>query len=184
MRRFWAGYLVLLVAMALGGGAILGQGSNPAPGASTPNPPASTSAATKNTAARRPKVNAGVTPRVIPLESAPPSPPTPPADEAAQKAKDQRLLEDQKRQSVQAAQITNQQVDKAQRQQDSAQKEVRIQDAPGPVQTGVVPAVGAPVVPTNADQRIQDAPGPAQTLPQPVPAQPQPQPQPSVPPEL
>ena len=104
---------------------------------------------------------------VIPLETAPPSPPASPAVEAQQKAADQKLLEEQKRQSEQAAQVTNQQVEKAQKQQENVQKEVRIQDAPGPVQTGVVPAAGAPVAPASGDQRIQDAPGPAQTLPQP-----------------
>ncbi len=61
--------------------------------------------------------------------------------------------------------VNDQQVQRAQQQLDSRQNEVRIQDAPGPAQTGVVPAAGAPVAPVNADTRIQDAPGPAQTLP-------------------
>lgn len=110
--------------------------------------------------------------KVIPLETAPPSAPTSPAVQAQQKAQDARLLEQQKQQSVQAAQITNQQVQQAQKQQESVQKEVRIQDAPGPAQTGVVPAAGPPVAPANAGQRIQDAPGPAQTLPPLAPATP------------
>ncbi len=101
----------------------------------------------------------------IPLENAPPSTPASPAAVAQQKAVDRKLLEQQQAQSAHDAQITNQQVQQAQQQRDSIQKEVRIQDAPGPAQTGVVPAAGAPVAPVNADDRIQDAPGPAQTLP-------------------
>jgi hypothetical protein len=90
-------------------------------------------------------------------------------------------LEQQQRQSAQAAQITNQQVQQAQKQQDKVQQEVRIQDAPGPAQTGVVPAAGAPAAPANTDNRIQDAPGPAQTLP-PLAAPSQPPTQPNPPP--
>jgi hypothetical protein len=61
--------------------------------------------------------------------------------------------------------VNNQQVQQVEKQQQAIQAEPRIQDAPGPAQTGVVPAAGVPVAPVNADQRIQDAPGPAQTLP-------------------
>jgi hypothetical protein len=111
----------------------------------------------------------------IPMETAPPSPPTPPEVEALQKAADQKLLEQQQAQSAQAAAITDRQVQAAQRQKDAIQNEVRIQDAPGPAQTGVVPAAGAPVAPVNANDRIQDAPGPAQTLP-PLPKTVRPQP--------
>jgi hypothetical protein len=123
-------------------------------------------------AAQKPKVSSTHKKKVqatalqsIPLETAPPSPPTPPAAQAQQKAADQRLLEQQQAQSAQAAQITNRQVQQAQKQKDAIQNEVRIQDAPGPAQTGVVPAAGPPVAPVNANDRIQDAPGPAQTLP-------------------
>jgi hypothetical protein len=66
-------------------------------------------------------------------------------------------------------------VQQATQQQQKVQNEVRIQDAPGPAQTGVVPGAGVPVAPVNADDRIQDAPGPAQTLP-PLPATTQPSP--------
>ena len=99
-------------------------------------------------------------------ETAPPSAPAP-GPTAAQLAADQRLLQQQEGQSARAAQINTQQVQQVDAQRRQAQQEVRIQDAPGPAQTGVVPAgPGNPVAPVNADDRIQDAPGPAQTLPQ------------------
>jgi hypothetical protein len=183
MRKCWVGCLVM-AAMAVGAGVCRGQSSTPAPGPSSANPHPATAPAKKKPVAARPTGKPAGTTEVIPLESAPPSPPPSPAAEAEQKAKDQRLLDEQKRQSEQAAQITNQQVDKAQKQQDSVQKEVRVQDAPGPAQTGVVPATGPPVVPASGDQRIQDAPGPAQTLPQPQPATVPAQTQPSNPPEV
>jgi hypothetical protein len=74
------------------------------------------------------------------------------------------LLLQQQAQSAQAAAIQNQVVQQAEKQRRQIQDEVRIQDAPGPAQTGVVPAAGPPVAPVNADDRIQDAPGPAQTI--------------------
>ena len=162
MRQFSAGVMVLMAAMVLGVCVLHGQDST-----ATQTPSTTESHTTKRHVHRRSTANGAGTTQVIPLESAPPSPPPSPAAEAAQRAKDQQLLKQQQQQSAQAAQITNQQVQKAQQQQDSVQKEVRIQDAPGPAQTGVVPASGPPVVPSNTDQRIQDAPGPAQTLPQP-----------------
>ena len=85
--------------------------------------------------------------------------------DAQQRAADQRLLQQQQATSAEAQRITDQQVKAAQKQHDQLQNEPRIQDAPGPPLTGVVPAAGAPVAPVNTDQRIQDAPGPAQTLP-------------------
>lgn len=103
--------------------------------------------------------------RTIPIETQPPSPPASAADQARQKAEDARVLQQQQLQSAQAAQINDLQVQAAQKEKDSVQKEVRIQDAPGPVQTGASPAAGTPVTPANTDLRIQDAPGPAQTLP-------------------
>jgi hypothetical protein len=63
-------------------------------------------------------------------------------------------------------------VQRAQEQHQKIQNEERIQDAPGPAQTGVVPASGPPVAPTQSDSTIQDAPGPSQTIPKPAPAQP------------
>lgn len=157
--------------MTLGVGAGGGQSSTAAPGASAANPPTASSATTKKRTARRPAVKPSRT-ESVPPQSAPTGQPHSADAEAEQKARDQRLLEEQKRQSAQAAEVTNQQVERAQRQQESVQQEVRIQDAPGPAQTGVVPAAGPPVAPPNADQRIQDAPGPAQTLPPSVPAKP------------
>jgi hypothetical protein len=101
--------------------------------------------------------------QVIPRESqgvgAPASDETP-----GQKVADQKLLQQQEAQSAHAAAVTNQVVEQAQKQQQKIQHEVRIQDAPGPSQTGVVPAAGVPVAPVNSDDRIQDAPGPAQTI--------------------
>ena len=167
MRRCGIGLSILMLWMAVGLGTSRGQGTVPASGASTPNPP--NAPATKRTARRSSAKPAGST-QGTGRESAPPS--SSQADEAARRAKDQLLLDEQKRQSAAAAQITNREVERAQRQQDRVQKEVRIQDAPGPVQTGVVPTAGPPVVPANSDHRIQDAPGPAQTLPPPAPVQP------------
>ena len=180
MRNFRVLLFATIAVTGLATGTSCGQGSTAPPTGAPQNPATATSPSAKKQAIRKSTTRAAQKTRVIPMESAPPSPPPSPADEAAQKAKDQRLLEEQKRQSEQAAQVTNQQVEKAQKQQESVQKEVRIQDAPGPAQTGVVPAAGRPVAPASTDQRIQDAPGPAQTLPQPVPAQPQP----SGPPEV
>ncbi len=151
------GGFVVWAAMVAAGGAVWAQTSPKI------SPQGSTNRAKTRKATAKP---AAV--QVIPLESAPPSPPTPPAAEAQQKAQDARVLEQQKQESAQAAQVTNRQVQQAQKQKDNVQQEVRIQDAPGPVQTGVVPAAGAPVAPVNSDSRIQDAPGPAQTLPPPV----------------
>ena len=149
-------------ALVAAGGAVWAQTSTQS------NPPASAKRAKTRRTAPKP---AAV--QVIPLENAPPSPPTAPNVEAQQKAEDTRVLEQQKQQSAQAEQVTNQQVQQAQKQKDSVQQEVRIQDAPGPSQTGVVPAAGAPIAPVNTDTRIQDAPGPAQTSPRvPSPASP------------
>jgi hypothetical protein len=86
-----------------------------------------------------------------------------------QRAADQSLLRQQQAQSANAQKVNDQQVQAAQKQFDKAQREQRIQDAPGPAQTGVVPSSGVPTTQTNPDQRIQDAPGPAETLPQPQP---------------
>ena len=132
MRRCGIGLSILMLGMVVGVGTSRGQGTTPAAVASTPNPP--TAPATKRTVRRSAGKPARST-QVIGQEAAPPSPPSSPADEAARRAKDQRLLDEQKRQSAAAAQIANREVERAQRQQDRVQKEVRIQDAPGPVQT-------------------------------------------------
>jgi hypothetical protein len=177
MRRCQVGLWAVVVAMVVGVTVSRGQNPGPVQGAATTSPPVQTASTKRKHVHRHATATPSGTVEVIPLESAPPSPPPSPTTEAAQKAADQRLLEKQERQSAQAAQITNQQVQQAEKQQESVQKEVRIQDAPGPAQTGVVPAAGPPALPANADQRIQDAPGPAQTLPPPV------QPQPASPPD-
>jgi len=173
------------VAMIAGASAGWSQTSAPAPATVAGSTSASTATAKKR-AARRNKVQpqAGARVQVIPMETAPPSPPTSPAMEAAQRAADQKLLAQQERQSAAEARITDQQVQRAQEQQENMDKEARtrIQDAPGPAQTGVVPAAGPPVAPVNADERIQDAPGPAQTLP-PLPQAAPSQPPPANPPQ-
>ena len=179
MKSFHLGISLLVLGTALGGRASAQTTTQPAQAApSTTTQPATATSSKPATTKRK----AAQTQR-IPIESTPGTPATPAtaAQETQQKAQDARLLQQQQAQSAAAAQVTNTIVDKAQKQQDKAQSEVRIQDAPGPAQTGVVPAAGAPVLPApNTSQDIQDAPGPAQTL---APAQPatQPVPQPTVP---
>ena len=96
------------------------------------------------------------------------------AKAAQQRAADQRLLQQQQAESDKAAQINDQTVRQAERQQNLQQKEVRIQDAPGPAQTGVVPGTNQPLQPVPTDQRIQDAPStqPTQLTPNTTPASP------------
>lgn len=79
------------------------------------------------------------------------------AARAQQRAEDARVLARQQARSDKEARINNEQVRQAQARQDAQANEVRIQDAPGPAQTGVVPAAGQPVQPLQ-DQRIQDQP--------------------------
>jgi hypothetical protein len=154
--------------MAMAAGAD-GQTQTAAPEKPVADVPATTRPPVKRKRPAKPATAPAV--QTIRMESAPPTPPAPEPTAAQQKADDQKLLQQQQQQSAQAAQVTNQQVQQAQKQKDSIQNEIRIQDAPGPAQTGVVPAAGPPVAPANSEQRIQDAPGPAQTLPQlPAPA--------------
>ena len=105
-----------------------------------------------------------------------PSPQANAAAEAQQGAADARLLQQQQAQSDKAARINDEQVRRAQQRQDAVQNEVRIQDAPGPAQTGVLPGTPAPQQqpqqtnpqqtnpqqttppPGQQDQRIQDQP--------------------------
>jgi hypothetical protein len=100
--------------------------------------------------------------------------------EAMQREQDERLLQrqqaDSQRQQQEQERAVEQWVKTVQAQQD----EPRIQDAPGPAQTGLLPGVPPPPSqPSNEDeQRIQDAPGPAQTIPAPQP-QPEPEPEPA-----
>jgi hypothetical protein len=69
------------------------------------------------------------------METAGPSAPARPIAAARQKVADERLLRQQEVESAQAARVTDQQVKAAQVQKDATQREVRIQDAPGPAQT-------------------------------------------------
>ena len=102
------------------------------------------------------------------METAPAaSPARTAAQDAQQRVVDQQLLQQQQAESAAAAKTTDQQVQRAQQRVDQQQREVRIQDAPGPAQTGVPGPTGI-VPPANTNDRIQDAPGPAQTLPVPT----------------
>ena len=165
-------YSMFVPALLLGVAACVGntaRAQTGSPGVQTAqNAPATAQpayAATKKKSTSRKKA---VSVQTIRMETAPPIPPSSAAKitEAQQRAADQKLLAQQQAASDRAAQENAQQVRRAQQQQQRVQNEVRIQDAPGPQQTGVVPAAGPPVAPSaNPEQRIQDAPGPAQTLP-------------------
>jgi len=152
---FFAGIVAAGLATSVG----LGQTSTPAP---------PTAAPTASTASSTPKHKHAKQTQAIPRETAPPTASTSPdavVETPEERAADQRLLQEQQAQSAKAAAINTKEVKQYDQQQQTVQNEVRIQDAPGPAQTGVVPAAGVPVAPVNADQRNQDAPGPAQTLP-------------------
>ena len=190
--RYARQFVALLgLVMGAGGGWSAQTGTVPA---QTGTPPASTGAApAKKATAKRQSSAARMRTQRIPIETAPPSPPGPDVT-PAQRAADQQLLRQQEAQSAQAARITNQQVNTAQQQIDKVQNEQRIQDAPGPSQTGIVPAAGPPVLPPAAGSTtpggtpIQDAPvqpqqNQTQSQPQPPTAQPAVQaPAPPVPP--
>jgi hypothetical protein len=117
----------------------------------------------------------------IQRENAPPSAPAP--DETTkQKTADRRLLRQQEAQSANEEQQQNTVLQQVEARRAEQQNQVRVQDAPGPAQTGVVPAAGPPVAPINNGRDIQDAPGPTQTLPQPAQTPPvQTSPSPTVP---
>ena len=180
------GFVVGMAVLGVGAqGKLLAQtGTAPAQTApATDAVPATTPVpATNGAKKRKTSSNSGPLQR-IPIEQVPPSPPRP--DETpTQRAADQKLLQQQQAQSAQAAQVTDQQVRTAQQRIDKVQNEQRIQDAPGPSQTGIVPAAGPPLIPAGGGSAtIQDAPGPAQTIApatqpaNPVPAQPAPPPQ-------
>ncbi len=182
MKIRYATHLGFVLGLAVLGvepqGASLGQtgtASTGAPSAAPSVPPTRTAKKRKSAATN------GQTQR-IPIEQAPPSPPRP-DETAAQRTADQKLLQQQQAQSAQAAQVTDQQVQTAQQRIDKVQSEQRIQDAPGPSQTGIVPAAGPPLVPAGGGSAtIQDAPGPTQTIApatqpaSPVPTQPVPPP--------
>ena len=157
MRKPGIGVVCLVMMAGLGWGSAQTQGpavvSGTAPAAST-------------TAKKKAKPSAANPVQQIQVESAPPTPPSASAtaQEAQQRAADQQLLKQQQEQSDKAAQVNNAIVEKAQKQQDSIQKEQRIQDAPGPAQTGagVTPQVGLPAVPpAGQSQDIQNVPGQA-----------------------
>lgn len=125
--------------------------------------PPATSKPTRHIQRRAPKPVSSTT--VIGIETAPPSPPASVQADAASRAADQRLLQQQQSQSNKAAAINDQQVQKAQKTQEQMQRETRIQDVPGPAPSGIVPAAGAPGVVPGSDQRSQDAAAPTQTSP-------------------
>ncbi len=196
--RYVRGWVAFLGLAGIGSGegrSLVAQTGTAPPSTTVPassTAPASSRQVKKAAARQRGSAAGGQTQR-IPIEQAPPSPPSP--DETpAQRAADQRLLQQQQTQSARAAQITDQQVNTAQQRIDKVQNEQRIQDAPGPAQTGVVPAAGVPVAPAaggngvSGGPAIQDAPGPGQT-PSPATAVPAPAPatqpiQPPPPPPL
>ena len=152
---------LLAAVVAIGFSAGAGQGQSTATSATTPA--TSSSPATRAHARRIHRARTTKT-STIARESAGPSAPASDIS-PEQRAKDQALLQQQQARSAHAAVVTNQVVEAAQQRQMQQQNEVRIQDAPGPSTTGVVPGAGTPVAPVNSDDRIQDAPGPAQTLP-------------------
>ncbi len=173
-----------LLGLVLGAG-MLGAGiscgfaqTGTAPTAATT--PSVTPAPAKKPAKRRRSANSNGQLQRIPIEQTPPSP-SRPDETAAQRVADQKLLQQQQAQSAQSAQITDQQVKTAQQRIDKIQDEQRIQDAPGPSQTGLVPAAGPPLAPApggtgaSGGPAMQDAPGPAQTAAPPTaPVQPPP----------
>ncbi len=180
MRIRFARHFALVLGMAvLEAGA---QGLAQTAPAQTGAAPAATPAPATKAAKKRRTAGNGDSLQRIPIEQAPPSPPRP-NETTAQRTADQKLLQQQQAQSAQAAQVTDQQVKTAQQRIDKVQNEQRIQDAPGPSQTGIVPAAGPPLVPAGeASPTIQDAPGPAQPV---VPATQPPVPaQPAAPPQV
>jgi hypothetical protein len=96
--------------------------------------------------------------------------------EAIQREQDGQLLLRQRADSQRQQQEQERDVQQWAKTVQAQQDEPRIQDAPGPAQTGVLPGVPPPGQPSDEEeQRIQDAPGPAQTIPAPQPsAQPEP----------
>jgi hypothetical protein len=162
--------LGIMIAVMAGLGWKAGLAQSQSQQVQTTNGLASSSPTTvKPAAKKKPKPSAAAPAQRIPIETA--SPATPTAVEAAQQAQqraaDQKLLQQEQEQSDKAAQINNAIVEKAQKQQEQMQKEVRIQDAPGPAQTGagVTPQVGMPTVPTGLNsQGIPPQPAPAQSI--------------------
>ena len=136
--RCWAG----VAALGLLTGAGVGQSAGT--GQSTTTAPAATGAASSSSAttAKRPRHQHRVSSQrmqVIPRETAPATPSTSPGaatETPEQRAADQRLLQKQQAQAAQAAAINSQEIKQYQQQQQTVQNEVRIQDAPGPAQTG------------------------------------------------
>jgi hypothetical protein len=82
--------------------------------------------------------------------------------EELQRQQDGRLWQQQEAASQKAQEELNQEVERAQKEQDQMENEPRIQDAPGPEQMGLPVGLEQP---GQEEERIQDAPGPAQTLP-------------------
>lgn len=124
-----------------------GQTSQPAQARRAPVAPA------KPSARRKSKVR-----QTIPVETAPPSAPASRLTEAQQKAADQRLLEQQQRESIKAAQTNDELVRRAQRREDQ-QSVPRIEDGPQATPSGTpTPSVIQPNIVVPNDSRIQDVP--------------------------
>lgn len=147
-----------LIALALSAPiADMAQSQQPTPTASAPI--TSQTAPTKRTHRRRSSTTS----------QKPATPPVGPSAAAAQRARDQKILELQKEQSAAIARDQDAVNKKLLQDQQQVQSEPRIQDAPGP---GAQPLPGNPAIQPTAPSeppRIQDAPGPAQTLPKPPP---------------
>jgi hypothetical protein len=90
--------------------------------------------------------------------------PATPAQDAQQRAQDAKVEAQAQARSAADAKVNDAIVQKAQERQDKVQTEIRIQDAPGPAQTGVVPAAGPPVVPATSTAPVTTPPPPGQRL--------------------
>lgn len=170
MRRLAVEGSVILAVLLLTVG-VRAQGSSSQSGTGS-----STTVHVKKTTRRKAKR------RVIAMETAPAASPAVTANASAtaaqQRATDQQILQQQQARSDKAAQVNDQIVRTAQKQADQRANETRIQDAPGPAQTGVVPAAGPPVAPVNTSApnapRIVEPPtSPPSVPPSQLPATPQ-----------
>jgi len=142
------------------------QSTAPTPNPASATPASPQSAKTSPTPRKTPALQR------IPMETAPPTPPNPTAaaQEAQQRAADDKLRAQQQAQSAKDAQVTNAIVNQAQQRQDKMQEEIRIQDAPGPAQTGIVPAAGPPVIPATTQVAAPSTQQtPTQTMPAAIP---------------
>jgi hypothetical protein len=157
-RTFGLGFLTLILASVPPA-----SGQQNPPQGTTVQTPAPTSTPVKKVRRKRRPISTQ-SPRTS-------QPPQTAAQEELQRQKDQQLLKQQEADSRRAQQQEDADAQKLAKQRQAEASEPRIQDAPGPAQTGVVPGVPPQTQQTNqGPARIQDAPGPAQTLPAPQPA--------------